>query len=251
MTTPPAEKRRPLPPAIRRDGAGPAPCAACAARQFSVCAPLNPDAQGQFFALSTTIRLEPRQTLFQEGDAAEHVFNITEGALCISKGLADGRRQITGFLLPGDFVGLQHGANYAYNAEALTPIRLCRFPVERFRHFMADNPAMEHRLLTMASNELAAAQEQMLLLGRKTAIERVATFLVSLSDRHAGRGRPASPLRLPMTRGEIADYLGLTIETVSRAFTRLRKQNLIVLEAVDLVRLPDIDALRDLSLGDR
>ncbi len=245
------EKRQPLPPAIRREGAGPAPCAACAARQFSVCAPLDPDAQGRFFALSTTIRLEPRRTLFQEGDQAEFVFNITEGALCISKALADGRRQITGFLLPGDFVGLQHGAAYAYSAEALTPVRMCRFPVERFRQFMTGHPSMEHRLLTMASNELAAAQEQMLLLGRKTALERVASFLVSLSDRHAGRGRPATPLRLPMTRGEIADYLGLTIETVSRAFTRLRKEGLIVLESVELVQLPDIDGLRELSLGDR
>lgn len=243
------ETRLPLPSALPRKPGGLSPCAACAARQFSVCAPLDPDAQGRFFALSTTIRLEPRRMLFQEGDTAEHVFNVTEGALCISKALADGRRQITGFLLPGDFVGLQHGEAYAYTAEALTPVALCRFPIERFRRFLIEHPGMEHRLLGMASNELAAAQDQMLLLGRKTAIERVASFLVRLSDRHAARGRPASPLMLPMTRGEIADYLGLTIETVSRAFTRLRKEGHIVLESVDRVRLPDIEALRDLTQG--
>jgi CRP/FNR family transcriptional regulator len=123
--------------------------------------------------------------------------------------------------------------------------------VDVFRRFMADNSSIEHRLLTMASNELAAAQEQMLVLGRKTAIERVASFLLSLSERHAGRGRAATPLHLPMARGEIADYLGLTIETVSRAFTRLRTDGLISLAAVDLVELVHIGGLRDLSMGER
>jgi CRP/FNR family transcriptional regulator len=239
----------PLPPAVRRESGLPAPCAACAARTFSICAPLDPEAQGRFFAMAARIRLDARKLLFQEGDAADHVFNVTEGAVCVSKALADGRRQITGFLLPGDFLGLSRDEIYAYSAETLTAANLCKFPRERFQRFLGENPHMEHRLLGMASNELAAAQDQMLLLGRKTAIERVASFLVSLSDRGAARGRPASPLPVPMTRGEIADYLGLTIETVSRAFTRLRKQGLIVLETVDLVRIPDLENLRDLAIG--
>jgi len=249
MTSPP-EKRFPLPPALPRESGRPSsPCALCAARQYSVCAPLDPDSQGRFFALATTMRLEQRRTLFQEGDPAAHVFNLTDGAVSISKALADGRRQITGFLLPGDFLGLQQGETYAYTAEALTPIALCRFPIEKFQRFLSETPGMEHRLLSMASNELAAAQDQMLLLGRKTAVERVASFLISLSDRHAARGRPGSPISLPMTRGEIADYLGLTIETVSRAFTRLRKEGHIVLDTVDRVRFPDIGSLRDLAMG--
>ena len=239
----------PLPPALKRETGLPAPCAACAARSFSVCAPLDPVAQERFFAMASRMRFAPRKLLFQEGDAADHVFNVTEGSICVSKALADGRRQITGFLLPGDFLGLAQGETYAYSAETLTEAQVCKFPRDRFQRFLAENPEMEHRLLGMASNELAAAQDQMLLLGRKTAIERVASFLVSLSDRHVARGQPGSPLALPMTRGEIPDYLGLTIETVSRAFTKLRKQNLIALEAIDRVKIPEVEELRDLALG--
>lgn len=240
----------PLPQALKRESSDlPAPCAACAARSFSVCAPLDGEAQHRFFGMATRVQYAPRKLLFQEGDAADHVFNVTEGAICVSKALADGRRQITGFLLPGDFLGLSQGDAYAYSAETLTETQVCKFPRARFQRFLADNPHMERRLLSMASNELAAAQDQMLLLGRKTAIERVASFLVSLSDRGVARGLPASPLPLPMTRGEIADYLGLTIETVSRAFTKLRKQNLIALEAIDRVKIPDLENLRDLALG--
>ncbi|MCW5745366.1 MAG: Crp/Fnr family transcriptional regulator [Alphaproteobacteria bacterium] len=225
----------------------PVPCSTCAARQFSICAPVPESELTEFFAMSARIRVEARRHLFNEGDPAQHVFNITAGTVCLSKALADGRRQITGFLSEGDFIGLAHGDSCAYGAEALTPVEACRFPRERFEQYMAKHPDVERRLLQIASTELAAAQDQMLLLGRKTASERLASFLLRLSDRAVARGEPANLVALPMTRSEIGDYLGLTLETVSRTMTQLRKAGAIDLDNVNMVRIVSQDSLRRLA----
>jgi CRP/FNR family transcriptional regulator len=147
--------------------------------------------------------------------------------LKLSKLLPDGRRQITGFLLPGDYLGLAFAERYICSAEAVTPVRLCRFPRSAFLALLDQFPALEKALLGRAATELAAAQKQMLLLGRKTARERVASFLLQLAEREGADDGMA--MDLPMTRTDIADYLGLTIETVSRTLTNLRKTGLIAL----------------------
>ncbi|HJQ59202.1 MAG TPA: cyclic nucleotide-binding domain-containing protein [Vineibacter sp.] len=193
------------------------------------------------------MRVEPRQELFEEGDAAQYVFNITSGTVSLFKTLADGRRQITGFLSDGDFVGLAHGDTCAYTAEALTPVEACRFPRDRFERYLVEHPQVERRLLQIASTELAAAQAQMLVLGRKTASERLASFLLSLSEKSVARGRPGSPIALPMSRGEIGDYLGLTLETVSRTMTQLRKTGAIELDSINVVRVVSETMLRRLA----
>lgn len=233
----------------RPEACGFEPCSSCAARQFSVCAPVSEAELPTFFGMAHHLRIEPRQMLCSEGDPARHVFSISRGAISLSKALADGRRQITGFLGAGDFVGIVHGESFGYTAEALTPVEVCRFPRQRFERYMAENPNVERRLLQIASTELAAAQDQMLLLGRKTAIERVASFLLKLSDRAVAVGRPGNPIPLPMTRGEIADYLGLTIETVSRTMTRLRRSGAIVLDDVNTVHMSSESMLRQIADG--
>lgn len=204
---------------------GKASCEACEVRDIAVCGAL---AVGQLPALSAIAagrRLEAGRTLFQEGDAADDVFTVTAGTLKLFKLMSDGRRQITGYLLPGDFLGLAYGDTYVFSAEAISDSTLCRFPRQQFLRLLDQFPAMEQELLGRASSELAAAQEQMLLLGRKTARERLATFILGLATRiDAGRG---ASLRLPLNRTDIADFLGLTIETVSRTFTQLRKEGLI------------------------
>lgn len=225
------------------------PCGSCAARRFSVCAPVPAQALPNFFAMATRLRIEPRHSLFDQGDSADHVFSIARGAISLAKALADGRRQITGFLFDGDFVGLAQGDSCTYTAQALTPVEACRFPRGRFERYMAEHPHIERRLLQIASTELAAAQDQMLLLGRKTAIERVASFLVHLSDRAVRHARPGNPIALPMTRSEIADYLGLTIETVSRTITTLRKSGVIELDGLHQVHMRSEERLRRLADG--
>ena len=135
--------------------------------------------------------------------------------------MADGRRQVVGFLVPGDFLGLAFGRTYVYTAEAITAVAACRFQRSRFMELLEELPALEREILGRTSNELAAAQQQMLLLGRKTARERLASFLADLAERSDADG---GPLELPMGRADIADHLGLTIETVSRTFTGLRRR---------------------------
>lgn len=235
-----------LEPAIPRPGAVRS-CHSCAVRSLSLCGAMQVNDLQRLELLRKDVNLQPQETLFYEGDGADALFNVTLGAIKIYKLLADGRRQITGFLLPGDFLGLALLNRYSYSAEAITSARLCRFPRTALEKLLDEFPKLEKRLLQSASNELAAAQDQMLLLGRKTAKERIATFLLSLADREARRTGPSDIVDLPMSRNDIGDYLGLTVETVSRTFTRLRKTGLIELRGAHHVALLDRGALLELA----
>jgi CRP/FNR family transcriptional regulator len=218
------------------------PCAACAVRDLSICGAIEPEHLGKLDAIVVHKKLAPGETLFFEGDRSDSLYIITDGCVRLSKMLADGRRQITGFLFPSDFLGLALRERYAYSAEAVGAVALCRYPKNRLEALLDQFPAMERKLLAIASNELAAAQDQMLLLGRKTAIERVASFLFILLRRMQLKGAK-SRVSLPMTRTDIADYLGLTIETVSRSFSQLKRERVVRfltlqdLEIVDAKRL--------------
>ena len=225
------------------------PCNTCEVRDFAACAPLTPDEQRQLVAIMSTVEVAAHQPIFDEADSAEHVFNVTGGAVKIYKLLPDGRRQVTGFLLPGDFLGLTHKEAYAYSAEALVDTKLCRFPRRKLEKLLDEIPKLEQRLLGMASHELAAAQDQMMLLGRKSAKERLVSFLLMMSGAATRHGKPADPVLLPMNRSDIADYLGLTIETVSRTFTQLRTQRLIELVDEKQIRLLKPEALREIATG--
>ncbi len=225
----------------------PDPCETCTARSLTICAGLDSEEQARMSALATTVWVQPHQVLFQEGDTADHVYNITCGSVSLSKSMSDGRRQITGFLGPGDFLGLNTRDTYSVSAEALVDTKVCRFSRSAFRKLLSDMPDLEHRLLAVAETELATAQEQILLLGRKTAMERIASFLLLQVNRVTARGLPPNPIALPMTRAEVADYLGLTIETVSRCFTKLRKLDIISLPASDRVLIKQTERLKALS----
>jgi cAMP-binding proteins - catabolite gene activator and regulatory subunit of cAMP-dependent protein kinases len=134
--------------------------------------------------------------------------------------------------------------------EALEPLQLCRFPRKKLEDLLVELPKLERRLLGETAHELAVAQDQMLLLGRKTAKERVASFLVSLSRRAVKRRRPASPLDIPMSRTDMADFLGLTTETVSRTLTQLRRAKLIADSGRKGIAILDRDGLSALVDGD-
>jgi CRP/FNR family transcriptional regulator len=203
------------------------PCASCGARPYSVCSAIDDHDLGRLAAMAVTSTAEQGRTFIDEGDPADHFFNITSGTARLFKSLPDGRRQITGFAGRGHFLGLAVSNSYAFSAEAIEPVQYCRFSRAKLRMMLDDFPALEKRLLDVASNELVAAQEQMLLLGRKTARERVASFLLARRLESAACVSPAVHVHLPMTRSDIADYLGLTIETVSRTLTGLKADKLI------------------------
>lgn len=216
-------------------------------RDLSVCGALEFEDLHRLNQLASNLRLMPGQAAIMESDPADHLFVLTEGCMKIYKLLADGRRQITGFLFPSDFLGLAMQNQYAYSAEAVTPSMLCRFARDKLEKLLDEFPQLERRLLGIASNELAAAQDQMLLLGRKTASEKLATFLALLERRAVRRGGAPGRAELPMTRADIADYIGLTIETVSRCFTKLRRQGLIDISKPPIVEFLDPAALLELA----
>lgn len=228
-------------------------CTACGARAFAVCRTLDAPDLDRLDALADRLTVPAGASLIRDGDPARHVFSITSGCVRVLKLLPDGRRQITGFLFAGDFMGLSSGDAYVFAAEAVEPVSVCRFPRTAFREMMRESPALEHALLERATHELAAAQNQMILLGRKTAQERLASFLLDLPDRDPARPPVPGHVRLPMTRSEIADYLGLTIETVSRVLTKLKTQGLIRLVSMHELLILDPERLRALAdgMGDR
>ncbi|MBN9481231.1 MAG: helix-turn-helix domain-containing protein [Bordetella sp.] len=225
------------------------PCANCGARPLGVCADLKGHELQSMACASETITAQPGQALFHEGDPNPYVFNVVDGAVKLYRLLPDGRRQITGFLFQGDFLGLGVRGASSFTAEALTPVNACRFRRGDFDQLLNALPALEHRLVALAGDELMAAQEQIVLLGRKTARERLASFLSRLSDRQVQLGGARGQVHLPMTRLDIADYLGLTIETVSRVFTQFKTSGLIQLLPGNDVALPDPAALKALGEG--
>lgn len=238
-----------LRPAVAKPNVMPSPCAACSIRHLTICAVLDECEVQDMAAITTTMAIGAGQPLIDEGQPAIHVFNVTSGAIRVYKLLVDGRRQMTGFLFSGDFLGLANEENYAYSAEAVTASTVCRFPRRKIEGLLTKYPKMERRLLGVASHELAAAQEQMLLLGRKNAQEKIASFLLMLSSRAEQRGLPADPIFVPMSRNDIGDYLGLTTETVSRTFSNLKARGAIELLPAGKVHLVQREELEEIANG--
>lgn len=203
-----------------------APCLSCAARLKSVCRAIPDRDLACLVAASNELTVPARRSFIEEGDVATDFYNIVDGSAKLYKSMADGRQQIIGFAGVGSFLGLVAAGPYAFSAEALEPMRLCRFSQPALSALLDEFPAMERLLLERVSAELAAAQEQMLLLGRKTARERLASFLLDPRLRKARSGG-TELLHLPMPRSDIADYLGITIETVSRMLSMLRLAGII------------------------
>ena len=193
------------------------------------------------------IVLPPDRPVFYECDPADHIYNVFSGTVKIYKLLQDGRRQVLGFPTAGDLMGYSTIGEYGYNAETLTPVRLCRVSRDKLRDLARRFPALETKLLEITVAELAESQSQMLVLGRKTAQERIATFLLRLSEKSLSIGEAETPLNLTMSRHDIADYVGLTAETVSRVLTQFARDGLISIPQPFQVDLERIDEMRRLA----
>ncbi len=237
----------PAPGAASGSDARSSDCALCTVRGRAICAALSPQEMDALDEATTASSYAPGSTLVRAGDARQHVYTVTSGALRLVRTLADGRRQITGFVLPGDYVGLTETAQHRHDIEAMVDSRVCRTPMAQMRQLRDRYPHLERKLLQRASMELAAAQDTGLLLARLQPSERLAHFLLRLAARSTQPGASGDTVALPMSRGDIADHLGLTIETVSRTFTKLRQQQLIALPQLQLVQILDYAALRSLA----
>jgi CRP/FNR family transcriptional regulator len=192
-------------------------CGACPVRDAGVCGSGGEAGRRGLSRVGASLRLSPRQHLFEQDDGADHVFVVASGALKLHHTRPDGGRSVLGFAGPGDLLGLD-GAVRLAAAEATSHVRACRFPVEGFRAVAAGHAAVGRRALDAVAADLRRARERMLLLARRGAMERTAAFVSSRAERHAGPG----PLPLP-SRTDMASYLGLRIESVSRSIAAMRE----------------------------
>jgi len=229
---------------------GDLPCMFCQARASSICSVLKNDEIACLNDIITRRQIGTGNRLFIEGDRAGHYFVVTEGCVMVFKEAHDGRRQITGFLYPGDMLGLNNLGRFSYTAEAISDTVVCEYPIDKLTQLFGDFPEMEHWMLRHCSNELASAHDQMFLLGRKNAAEKIATFLWFLLLRIRFRNPDATAVNLPMSRRDIADYLGLTVETVSRTITRMRVAGTIKTIGNEVIEVLDVQGLQILAGAD-
>ncbi|XWN33159.1 MAG: Crp/Fnr family transcriptional regulator [Devosia sp.] len=230
-------------------GLDPLACRSCAIRHRGLCEVLTPVEIDALNRIAQRRKLRPGEVFLVEGEDAVSFANITSGVAKLVRSLEDGREQIVGLLFPSDFMGrvFQKGSAAApmpYTVQAASELSLCAFPSGPFEAILSEHPKLEHKLLERTLSELDAARDWMLLLGRKTAPERVATFLHHIATRCAeAGGDPTEGFDLPLTRADMADFIGLTIETVSRQITKLRKDGVIVLAGSRRIATVDMERL--------
>jgi CRP/FNR family transcriptional regulator len=203
------------------------PCVDCSVRPFSVCAALDNAELRELEHLGRQVHFASCETVFAQEEMTRSFFNLLEGVMRLYKLLPDGRRQIVGFALPGDFLGMTTSARHSFSADAIGPVAVCRFSRAAFARYIENKAHLLRRINELTVRELSQAQDHMVLLGRRSAEEKVATFLIGWRDRLVYLKGPTKTVPLPMSRQDIADYLGLTIETVSRTFTKLERDGVI------------------------
>lgn len=221
-------------------------CRSCEARHRGICGALAPDQLVTLARSTHKVRHLPGAELMGEGTTIETYANVMSGVVKLTKVLEDGRQQVVGLQFAPDFLGRLFGSESMVGAEAASSVDLCIMPKGALEALMARNPALGRKLMTQTLRELDEARDWMVTLGRKTALERVASFLhrIAAHARPASEGGPGTSFELPLTRADMADFLGLTIETVSRQLTRLRQSGVIAITGLRHVEVPDLERLK-------
>lgn len=193
--------------------------------------------------------IEAKEHVFSEGDPKSYVYQVVTGAVCLYKVLPDGRRQVIDFAYCGDIIGLGVGETELYNAQATIATRVRSLPTSALQAIAQQDPGIAMRMCEAMSAELTAIRDHLVCIVQRSAIERLVTFLLALSRRNAARNRDPETIELPMTRTDIGDFLGLTIETVSRTFSKLKSLRLIEIDQGTTIRIVDMDELTALVDG--
>ncbi len=229
-------------------------CGECPIRHRAVCARCDADELAVLDQMKYYRSFEAGQTVIWSGDRMDFVASVVTGIAKLTQTMEDGRRQMVGLLMPSDFVGRPGRQVAAYDVTAVNDVVMCCFRKKPFEDLMARTPHVAQRLLEMTLDELDAAREWMLLLGRKTAREKIASLLAIIARREAvlkARAPSSSAVfDLPLTREEMADYLGLTLETVSRQISALKRDGLITIEGNRRVTIPDFNLLMEVTGDD-
>ncbi len=237
--------------AVQDKTATPPRCEDCLIRHRAVCARAEVDELQILEQIKYYRSFSAGQTVIWSGDEMDFVASVVTGVASLTHTMEDGRRQMVGLLLPSDFIGRPGRRRAAYDVTAVSDLVLCCFRKRPFEEMMSKTPHVADRLLEMALDELDAAREWMLLLGRKSAREKIASFLSVLARRDAAlrASKDIMAIEVPLTREEMADYLGLTLETVSRQMSALRREGIIVTSGKRGVTIPDFAALQQ-AAGD-
>jgi len=227
-------------------------CSHCIGRKHSICSAIEDCDLVILASESSRMTVPDGRSFIEEGSPAHDFFVVTDGRVKLFTLLPDGRRQITGFAEGGDFLGLAASTSYAFGAEALGTAVLCRFPHASMQRLTDRFPNLEHRLRQEASRELSLMQARLTLLGRKTARERLATFLMErihllAPPCHANASQVE--FDLPMPRTDIADYLGLTIETVSRVLSAFKREGLINIRGITHITIMQPERISAIAEG--
>lgn len=231
-----------------------AQCLDCDARHIGMCDALSDADMSSLARVAQKVKVPAGKAFIDEGSDASYFYDVSHGDVRVFKSLADGRRQVTGFMGAGHFLGLAIRGKYAFSAEAMNDVELCRFDRKALHKVFHKFPALERKLLDVTTHEMVVAQEQMLLLGRKTALERVASFLMAWAERLEIYTRDdvadtSLTMALPMNRTDLSDYLGLTIESVSRAFSRLKQDGFISFTHSHEVTVCSVQRMIDITNG--
>ena len=232
-------------------------CDSCAVRHRAVCGALDRPEIEKLNAIAHHKILPPGQVILHDNAEMTYFANIVSGVVKLTKTLADGRQQIVGLQFASDFLGRPFRSQSPYHAETVTDVHLCTYDKGKFERLVKEFEGFEHRLFQNTLDELDSAREWMLLLGRKSAAEKVASFLLMVARRMETIGcKPAKDaehptFNLPLSRAEIADFLGLTIETVSRQISRLKVEKVISLEGNRTISILDMRRLNALMEQER
>ncbi|WP_039019068.1 transcriptional regulator FnrL [Halocynthiibacter namhaensis] len=225
----------------------PKACETCPIRERAVCSHCSGSELEELDQFKYYRTYEAGQPIIFAGDKLEFVGSIVKGVATLTQTMEDGRRQMTGLLLPSDFVGRPGREIALYDVTATTEVVMCCFRIKPFEALLAKTPHLSQRLLEMTLDELDAAREWLLLLGRKTAREKIASLLKFIAKREFGQTVNVLELDicfdLPLTREAMADYLGLTLETVSRQISALKREGIITLKKNRSVTVPDVEKL--------
>jgi CRP/FNR family transcriptional regulator len=222
-------------------------CGSCPIKKRAVCAYCKVKELALLEEIKTYRTYAPGEMIIWTGDDMRFVGSVVSGVASLSQTMEDGRRQMVGLLLPSDFVGRPGRKKAVFDVEAATEVRICRFERVPFEKLLTSLPSLSERMLEMSLDELDAAREWMLVLGRKNAREKIASFLAIIARREAELRRETvrdgSEFDIKLTREAMADYLGLTLETVSRQINALKKDGVIFLLGKRHVKICDFARL--------
>jgi CRP/FNR family transcriptional regulator len=231
-----------------RPSASRLPCDSCASRCLGICHPLDDRGLETLVSLGGRRRWRKREMIYRANDDVHMFYKITKGFVAESRTLDDGRRQIVGIRTVGDLCGYPlHLGTHLFTAEALTDVEACAFERHKLEAFIARQPDVAGALAEEISRRLRRATENMTVIGQLKSTERVAHFIIEMDELNAVHQVGTHPLVLHLTRHEIADYLGLTLETVSRAFSKLKDMHVIALVGGDSVAILSEQRLADIA----